>query len=188
MANDNADSLAHLLRRWHARDADALDQLLPLVYADLRRIAAGLLRSNSGHTTLQTTALVHEVFLRLLGRPPASFRDGAHLLNAAAKMMRQILVDRARAAASVKRGGAWLRDDFTEVLELALPDNADLEALDAALNELEAIDRRMAQVVELRFLIGLGVAETAAVLGITERTAHRDWIAARAWLKTQLDA
>lgn len=186
MRNDD-DSLARLLQRWRNGDADALDRLLPLVYADLRRIAASILRSSAGHATLQTTALVHEVFLRLLGRPPSAFSDGAHLLNASARMMRQILVDRARAAASTKRGGAWLRDEFAEALELPIPDGTDLAALDAALSELEAVDRRMSQVVELRFFVGLSVTEVANALGITERTAHRDWVAAREWLKQQLE-
>lgn len=183
-ANDN---VTHWLQRWSGGDPAALDRLLPLVYADLRRIAAGLLRATPGHATLQTTALVHEVLLRLLGRAPAAFENGAHLLNGSARMMRQVLVDRARKAASEKRGGRWLRDDFTETLELPIPDGTDLAALDRALDELESAHERMARVVELRYFVGLDVAEVAAALGVTERTARRDWVAAREWLKGRLD-
>ena len=184
---DSDDSVTRLLERWRAGDRAALEQLLPLVYADLRRMAAGVLRATPGHATLQTTALVHDVLLRLLDRPAADFQNTAHLLNASARMMRQILVDRARAALAEKRGGGWLRDDFTMALELPIPDGTDLHALDEALTELGAIDARMAQVVELRYFVGLGMDEVAGLLGVTVRTASRDWVGARAWLKDRLD-
>jgi RNA polymerase sigma factor (TIGR02999 family) len=187
MAEPGNDSITRLLQRWSEGDPLALDRLLPLVYADLRRIAAGLLRSTPGHATLQTTALVHEVLLRLLGRTPAAFESGAHLLNASARMMRQVLVDRARKAATEKRGGGWQRDEFTEALELPIPDGTDLATLDQALNELESAHERMAKVVELRYFVGLEVAEVAAALGVTERTARRDWVAAREWLRGRLE-
>ncbi len=184
---ETEDSVTRLLQRWRDGDRSALDQLLPLVYADLRRMAGGLLRSHSGHATLQTTALVHDVLLRLLDRPAADFQDTAHLLNTSARIMRQILVDRARAAQTEKRGGGWLRDDFTAALELPIPEGTDLDALDQALHDLEAIDARMAQAIELRYFVGLQTAEVAGLLGITERTAHRDWVTARAWLRERLD-
>lgn len=186
MAEPGKDSIARLLQRWNDGDPAALDRLLPLVYADLRRIAASLLRATPGHATLQTTALVHEMLLRLIGRAPAAFESGAHLLNCSARMMRQVLVDRSRMAATEKRGGRWLRDDFTEALELPIPDGTDLAALDEALNELETAHERMARVVELRYFVGLEVAEVAAALGVTERTARRDWVAAREWLRERL--
>jgi RNA polymerase sigma factor (TIGR02999 family) len=176
------------LQRWREGDAQALDRLLPLVYTDLRRIARGVLHATPGHPTLQTTALVHDVLLRLLGRAPADFRDTAHLLNASARMMRQVLVDRARKAATEKRGGGWLRDGFDAALELPIPEGTDLDALDRALTDLESAHERMAQVVELRYFVGLEVAEVAATLGITDRTARRDWVAAREWLRERLDA
>ena len=182
------DSLPRLLQRWNEGDTTALDRLLPLVYGDLRRVAAQILRGTPGHATLQTTALVNEVLLRLLGRAPSAFADAQHLLNASARMMRQVLVDRARAAGTTKRGGLWLRDDFTEALELPIPDGTDLAALDNALNELESADERMAKVVELRYFVGLDMNEVAAALGVTERTVRRDWVAAREWLRTRLDA
>jgi len=179
--------VTELLHRWRRGDAQALERLLPLVYADLRRMAAAVLRATPGHATLQTTALVHDVLLRLLDRAPADFENTAHLLNASARMMRQVLVDRARKAAADKRGGGWLRDDFAEALELPIPDGTDLAALDRALNELESVHERMAKVVELRYFVGLEVADIAGALGITERTARRDWIAAREWLRDRLE-
>ncbi|HEY0178315.1 MAG TPA: ECF-type sigma factor [Dokdonella sp.] len=185
-ANDEA-CVTRLLERWRDGDAAALDRLLPLVYADLRRIAANMLHAMPGHATLQTTALVHDVVLRLLGRAPAAFESTAHLLNASARMMRQVLVDRARRAAAGRRGGGWLRDEFTEALELPIPDGTDLMALDRALADLESAHERMAKVVELRYFVGLDVAEVAAALGVNERTARRDWIAAREWLKDRLE-
>lgn len=187
MTETGGDQVTQWLQRWRDGDAQALERLLPLVYADLRRIAAGLLKSTPGHATLQTTALVHDVLLRLLGREPAQFDDTAHLLNASARMMRQVLVDRARKAHSDKRGGGWLRDDFEAALELPIPDRTDLAALDAALDELESVHDRMARVVELRYFVGLDVAEIAATLGVNERTARRDWVAAREWLRDRLE-
>lgn len=186
MRTDDDDSVTRWLQRWRDGDALALERLLPLVYADLRRIAASALRGHHGHATLQPTALVHEVMLRLLGAGSIDFADSAHWFNSAARMMRQILVDRARAAAAGKRGGDWVREEFTDALELPLPDDVDLITLDAALDELEQADARMAQVVQLRYFVGLGMGELAAALGISERTAQRDWIAAREWLRERL--
>jgi len=186
-ADGNDGSITRLLHQWGDGDPQALDRLLPLVYADLRRMAGSLLHSTPGHATLQTTALVHDVLLRLLGRAPAEFENSAHLLNASARMMRQTLVDRARKAQSEKRGGRWMRDDFTEALELPIPDGTDLAELDRALNDLESVDERMARGVELRYFVGLDVSEVAATLGITERTARRDWVAAREWLRDRLE-
>lgn len=188
MIRDSGGNVTQLLQRWQGGDRAALDRLLPLVYADLRRIAARQLRAHDGHATLQTTALVNDVLLRLLDRPPSAFESTAHLLNASARMMRQHLVNRARDAAAAKRGGGWLRDDFTAAMDLPIPDGTDLDELDQALHELEAFDARMARVVELRYFVGLGMAELAAQLGIAERTAHRDWVSAQAWLRERLTA
>ena len=188
MEREDDSSIDRLLQRWHEGEEDALARLLPLVYADLRRIAGRILRSTPDHPTLQATALVHEVFLRLLGREAASFEDTAHLLNTAARMMRQVLVDRARKSASKKGGGRWQRDAFAEALELPIPDSTDLFALNEALDQLESTHQRMAQVVQLRYFVGLEVREVAGVLGINERTAQRDWAAARAWLQQKMGA
>lgn len=181
------DNVTVLLQRWHAGEMQALDRLLPLVYTDLRRIAASQLRRHDGHGTLQTTALVHDVLLRLLDRPPSSFQSSAHLFNAVAQMMRQHLCNRARQAATDKRGGGWKRDDFVVAMELPIPDNIDLAMLDAALNELDGVHERMARVVELRYFVGLEVEEIAVMLGVNERTARRDWVAAREWLRERLE-
>lgn len=176
-----------LLQRWSSGDGAALDRLLPLVYVELRRLASLALRNTPGHATLQTTALVHDMLLKVMGRPPGDYQDTAHLLNASARMMRQVLVDRARRSMADKRGGHWLRDEFTEALELPIPDGTDMAELDRALHDLEGVHERMARGVELRYFVGLDVAEVANALGITERTAHRDWVAARAWLRDRLD-
>lgn len=187
MDSTDGDSVTSWLQRWREGDRQALERLLPLVYADLRRIARGLLRNAPGHDTLQTTALVHDVLLRLLGRAPTEFESTTHLLNASARMMRQVLIDRARMAATDKRGGGWIRDDFISALDLPIPEGTDLDLLDGALDELENAHERMARVVELRFFMGLEVTEVAAALGIAERTARRDWVAAREWLRDRLE-
>lgn len=186
MAEHSDGSITQLLHRWHAGDREALDRLLPLVYADLRRIAARQLRSSDDHATLQATALVNDVLVRLIDRPAASFESTAHLLNAAARMMRQHLVGRAREAASIKRGGGWRRDDLAAAVDLPIPDGTDLAELDRALDELEGFDARMARVVELRYFVGLSMAEVAANLGVVERTAQRDMASAQAWLRGRL--
>lgn len=177
-----------LIQRWRQGDPAALESLLPLIYADLRAVAARELRGHRGHDTLQPTALVNDVFVRLLGQESVAFENAAHLFNAAARIMRQILVDRARKAASEKHGGAWRRDDFTEALQLPIPQETHLPDLDAALADLEQLDARMSKVVELRYFVGLSVPEVARVLELDERTVYRDWAAARAWLRDRLEA
>jgi RNA polymerase sigma factor (TIGR02999 family) len=186
MSDDVDGTVTQLLRRWRAGEREALDSLLPLVYADLRRVAARQLRAHGRGATLQTTALLNDVLLRLLDRPASGFESTAHLLNASARMMRQHLINRARDAASLKRGGGWHRDELRAAMDLPIPEDIDLHALDQALNELEAFDARMARVVELRYFTGLGMAEVAASLGIATRTAQRDWIGAQAWLRERL--
>ena len=177
-----------LLRDWSEGSPDALAQLIPLVYAELRAIAARELRSHRGHDTLQPTALVNDLFVRLLNCEPPDIHNRAHLFNTAARVMRQLLVDRARKAASDKHGGGWRRDDYAELMQLPIPDNHALPDLDEALRDLAALDARMAQVVELRYFTGLTVAEVARLLDLDERTIHRDWAAARAWLRDRLGA
>jgi RNA polymerase sigma factor (TIGR02999 family) len=181
------DDITQLVQRWSSGDSAALDHLLPMVYAELRRLARIQLGRQQGHDTLQATALVNDVLLKLIDRDaPQALESRAHLYNTAARMMRQLLVDRARSAAADKHGGGWLRDDFTRALELPIPEQTRLPELDAALDELATLEPRMAQVVELRYFIGLSVAEVAAMLELEERTVYRDWAAARAWLKDRL--
>lgn len=186
-AGGTSDAATLLLQRWNNGDAAALDALLPLVYADLRGIARRELHGHRGHDTLQPTALVNDVFVRILGsESPQRLSSRAHLFNTAARIMRQLLVDRARRAASEKHGGAWKRDDFTRALDLPVADDTRLPELDTALQDLARLDERMANVVELRCFAGLSVAEVATLMEVDERTVYRDWAAARAWLRDRL--
>lgn len=186
IVTQTSDPTTRLLRDWSQGDPDALARLIPQVYAELRAIAARELRSHRGHDTLQPTALVNDLFLRLLNGEAPDIYNRAHLFNTAARVMRQLLVDRARKAASEKHGGGWRRDDYAELMQLPIPDNHALPDLDEALRDLAALDPRMAQVVELRYFTGLTVAEVARLLELDERTIHRDWAAARAWLRQRL--
>jgi len=184
LAKRNPDALTQLLIAWSQGDAAALEQLAPLVYAELRKLAHRYMnRERAGHT-LQTTAVVHEAFLRLLGNPQEKWQNRAHFYAIAAKMMRRILVDYARTNSRAKRGGETARvsieDIDAPVADVAL--NPDVIALDEALEKLTEIDPRRARVVELRFFGGLSVEETAHVLQVAPDTVVRDWRVAKAWL------
>jgi RNA polymerase sigma factor (TIGR02999 family) len=164
---------------------------MPLVYDELRRLAASYIRRERPGQTLQATALVHEAYVRLIGEKAHNWQNRTHFLAIAALSMRQILVQRARARKAAKRGGDPERITLDEQL---LPAKAgghapevDLVALDAALEKLAALDARQAKVVELRYFGGLSVEETADALGISPATVKRDWTFARAWLKRELD-
>lgn len=184
---ETQNEITHLVQCWSSGDSGALERLLPMVYAELRRLARIQLGRQHGHDTLQATALVNDVLLKLIDRDaPQALTSRAHLYNTAARMMRQLLVDRARSTAADRHGGGWLRDEFTRALELPIPEQTRLPELDAALDALAKLEPRMAQVVELRYFIGLSVAEVAAMLELEERTVYRDWAAARAWLKDRL--
>lgn len=179
-----ANEITQLLIAWSNGKADALEQLTPLVYAELRRLAHRYMnRERAGHT-LQTTALVHEAFLRFINYPQEQWQNRAHFYAIAAQMMRRILVDYARTNLRTKRGGAAIRVELEEV-DLIAQDAAfgvDVIALDAALEKLAQIDPRRARVVELRFFGGLNVEETAQVLDVAPDTVVRDWRVAKAWL------
>ena len=184
LAKRNPGALTQLLIAWSQGDAAALEQLAPLVYAELRKLAHRYMkRERAGHT-LQTTAVVHEAFLRLLDNPQEKWQNRAHFYAIAAKMMRRILVDYARANSRAKRGGETARvsieDIDAPVADVAL--NPDVIALDEALEKLTEIDPRRARVVELRFFGGLSVEETAHVLQVAPDTVVRDWRVAKAWL------
>ncbi len=176
--------LTKLLIAWSRGDERALDQLAPLVYAELHRLAhRHMNREHAGHT-LQTTALVHEAFLRLLGNPQENWQSRAHFYAIASQMMRRILVDYARANLRAKRGGELTRIAL-EGIDLPVSEpalNPDVIALDAALEKLAEIDLRRSRVVELRFFGGLSVEETAYVLQVSPDTIVRDWRVAKAWL------
>lgn len=184
---DRRTQVTQLLLRAEAGDRDATDRLFPLVYDELRRLAGGMMRHERGSHTLQATALVHEAYFRLVGDPHAGWESRAHFFGAAATAIRRILVDHARSKNRDKRGGGWDR--------VPLPDGAadqtptlDLLALDEALEKLAHADPRMARLVELRFFVGLTVAEAAASLGISEATAVREWQLARVWLHAELSS
>ena len=164
--------------------ADA-DDLMPVVYNELRRLAAGYLRGERPGQTLQATALVHEAYLRLAGagRP---WTDRNHFLGIAARSMRQILVDRARARGAQKRWGGMARVSLTDSLVSGVNDDAMLPALDEALSRLEELDPEQARIVELRYFAGLGVEEAASALGMSPATLKRRWALARAWLFREL--
>ncbi len=187
MAIDDTD-VTRLLREWQEGDQASLDALLPHVYGELRRIAVCELRANRGHETLQPTALVNDVFVRLLGARFLNISNGKHLFTTAAKLMRQILIDRARTQNREKRGGGhWHRVEFIEAMALPIEHNTDLPALGQALDALAKLDPRMAQIVELRYFTGLEVSDVARLLELDERTVYRDWAMARAWLRQRLD-
>lgn len=184
--------MTQLLVAWRAGDQDALPSLLPLVYRELRQIAARYLaRERSGHV-LQSTALVHEAFLKLVDQTRVDWQNRAHFYGVAAQMMRRILVDQARHAGRQKRGGAAIAVSLTdaagEVLAPGSPVHpVDALALDRALSKLEALDPTQAKVVELRFFGGLSIEETASVLDVSSGTVKREWAVARAWLFRELE-
>jgi RNA polymerase sigma factor (TIGR02999 family) len=168
-------------RAWE-RDRQATDDLLPLVYEELRQLADRFLAAEKRGATLQPTALVHEAYLRLAGSDRARWENRAHFFGAAAQAIRRILVDRARARGAVRRGGERpLRLDTDAPLAEPGP-SIDVLALDEALAKLASIDAQKARVVELRFFGGLSVDETAATLGVSASTVDREWAFARAWL------
>jgi RNA polymerase sigma factor (TIGR02999 family) len=178
------------LAAWRTGDVDARNQLFAVVYPQLRQIAARFLRQERADHTLDPTALVNELALRLLGSAPMSYNDRSHFFALAAQMMRRILVDYARVRAAGKRGGVQQRVTLSSVAEdlRAAPQSEDLLVLDDALSRLERADPRAAQVVELRFFGGLHEQEVAEILGVSVITVKRDWKVARAWLIDQLQS
>ncbi len=178
--------ITRLLRAWRAGDEDALQRLMPLVYEELHRLAQIYMGRERPDHTLQTTALVHEAYIRLVDSAGIGFEDRSHFFALSAQLMRRILVDWARARLSLKRGGEVQILDLNESLVVSPHAGADLVALDDALKTLEAIDPRKSQVIELRFFGGLSVQETAEVLRVSEDTVHRDWRLAKSWLRREL--
>jgi RNA polymerase sigma-70 factor (ECF subfamily) len=175
-----------LLQAWGRGNVDARDQLLPLVYHELRRRAAAYLRRERVGHTLQPTALVHEAYLRFVKQDRIAWQNGAQFFGVAAQTMRRILVDRARARRMAKRSGRWVRVTFDEAAVLRQAPEVDLLDLDYALAELATFDVRKSQVAELRFFGGLSLEETGHVLGVSVATVEREWQAARAWLHARL--
>jgi len=177
--------VSELLVRWRAGDQEALEKLVPLVYKELREIAHyHLQRERPGHT-LQSTALVHEAYLRLADQKPFEADNRAHFLAVASRLMRQILVDYARSHAAAKRG-ADLRVELDAALILPQERNAEVIALDEALKRLSKIDEQQGQIVEMRFFGGLSIEEIGEVLGISRSTVKREWNVAKAWLVREM--
>jgi len=186
MAASTSHAVTGLLLAWGHGEQAALEKLVPLVYAELRRIAHRYMnRERRGHT-LQTTELVNEAYLRLIDADQVRWQDRAHFFAISAKLMRRILVDFARSRRYFKRGGGAHKSTFDEALLVSPAPGPDLVALDDALEALAVKDARKCRVVELRFFGGLSVEETAEVLKVSPDTVHRDWRLAKAWLARQM--
>jgi RNA polymerase sigma factor (TIGR02999 family) len=180
------EQVTELLLQWGDGDSAALERLTTLVYAELHRLARIYMsRERPGHS-LQATALVNEVYLKLVDTRRVHWQNRAHFFAMAARLMRQVLVDQARAHRNQKRGGDWQRVTLDESLEMGKDFDSDILALDEALASLARFDPRKSQVVEMRFFGGLSLGETAEALHISEDTVGRDWDAARAWLLREL--
>jgi RNA polymerase sigma factor (TIGR02999 family) len=186
MPGRECSETTQLLRAWASGDQSALEQLTPRVYDELRRIAGRLMQDERPGRTIQTTALVHEAYLKLIDVANVDWQHRAHFFAISAQIMHHILLDRARRRMAAKRGGLAGRLNLDEVPDLGSDRARELIALDDALNALAKLDPRKAQVIELRFFAGLSVEETAEVLKVSSDTVMRDWRLARAWLLAEL--
>lgn len=185
MASSSPHDVTLWLKAWSGGDASALEKLVPLVYGELRRRARRFMGRERAGPSLSPTALIHEAYLRLLGSKPLAARDRGHFYALSSRLMRQILVDHARARGSRKRGGGAATVRFDEALMGREP-ALDLVRLDESLRQLADTDERKSQVVELRFFGGFSAEETAQVLGVSPQTVLRDWRLAKAWLQRQM--
>ena len=181
-------SITQLLVKWGSGDKAALDELIPLVYDELRKLAASYLRRRSGSNTLQATALVHEAYVRLADQSSISMEHRAQFFGLAAKVMRDILVDHARKRLSAKRGGRQLHLSLTAAERFGSKPDVELIALDDALKQLAATNPQHSRIIELRFFGGLTIEETARVMSLSDATTERYWSFARAWLRRELAA
>jgi RNA polymerase sigma factor (TIGR02999 family) len=182
---DRSQPVTMLLHRWKAGDAAALAALIPLVYDELHRLAAQYLRAERAGHTLQSTALVNEAYLRLVSQEPGNIRDRSHFIGVAAHVMRQVLVDHARARGAQKRGAGARVELRTEDCPLQVTE-IDVLAIDAALTRLATFDPDLCKIVEVRFFGGLSIEDAAAALGISTATVKREWATAKAWLSREL--
>ena len=188
MSTASSGQVTHLLRAWSDGDPQALEHLLPLVEAELRRLARGYMSRERRDHTLQPTALINEAFIRLAGAKSLRWQDRAHFFGISARLMRRVLVDHARARGFQKRGARAERVPLDEVSIPAPEPPVDIVALDLALEALATKDERKSRIVELRFFGGLSVEETAEVLQVSPDTVKRDWRMAKLWLLRQLEA
>jgi RNA polymerase sigma factor (TIGR02999 family) len=182
MAGQNPGDVTQLLVQWRNGDRESLDQLIPLVYQELRTIAGRFLRNERPGHTLQSTALVHEAFMRLIDQTRTDWQSRAHFFGVAATVIRNILVDHARARQTAKRGGPIPAISLDEALAFSKDRDVELIAVDDALLSLSRFDPQQSRIVELRFFAGLTIEETAEVLAISASTVKRDWILAKAWI------
>jgi RNA polymerase sigma factor (TIGR02999 family) len=187
MALHSSEEVTQLLVAWSNGDKHALDRLMPLVYRELHRLARRRLVGEGAGHTLQTTALVHEAYLRLVGQTETQWQNRGHFFAIAAQMMRRIMVDYARRRLYAKRGGGAPMVSFDEMLVASGEPAQDVVAVDEALTALARIDERKSKMVELRFFGGLSIEETAAILGVSEGTIRRDWTLAKAWLQREIN-
>jgi RNA polymerase sigma factor (TIGR02999 family) len=183
---DSTDRITNLLLDWSKGDRNALDQLLPLIYSELRRMAASRLKWERKDHTLQPTALVHEAYLRMVNQRESNWKNRAHFFALASEIMRRILVNHARDRAAAKRGGHAQRISLSIAEESLKQNNVDVVALDLALNKLALQDSRKSRVVELKFFGGLTTEEIAEILQISHATVEREWTLSRAWLYREI--
>jgi RNA polymerase sigma factor (TIGR02999 family) len=186
MAETPSDQVTQLLVRWRSGDREAFDRLVPIVYQELRQIAARYLSGERSGHTLQSTALVNEAYCRMVQQDLPEWQNRAHFFAVAAQVMRQILVDHARSRRALKRGGDAARVSLEHAEAQSVPLDADIVALDEALSSLSQLDPQQGRVVELKFFGGLSNEDTSEVLGISASTVKRDWVTARAWLHREL--
>jgi len=186
MMAPSPQEVTRLLLEWGKGDQAALDKLMPLIYAELKVMAKRYMSREDPAHTLQTTALINETYLRLVEQPERRWQNRAHFFGVAAQVMRHILVDYARARHNLKRGGEAQVISLDEAAAVSRGQAAELVALDDALTALAALDRRQAQVVELRYFGGLSVEETAEILKVSPDTVRRDWRLAKMWLLREL--
>ena len=182
MTTLSPQEVTRLLADWGRGDKSALDKLIPLVHAELRRIARRQMSGERPDHTLQATALVNEAYVRLAGQEGFEWHDRAHFFAVCAQVMRHILIDHARSHARDKRGGGAIHVSLDEAAVMAEEESVDFIALDEALHALEAVDSQKSRIVELRYFAGLSIEETAEVLKISPRTVRREWRRAKAWL------
>jgi RNA polymerase sigma-70 factor, ECF subfamily len=187
MSGHAPENITDLLLKWSGGDATALEQLMPLVYDELRRLAVRYLRRERDNHSLQPTALVNEAYLRLVDQQKVEWQSRAQFYGLAARVMRNILVDHARSRQTAKRGGEQFRVSFDGDQQGSINPEIKFLAVHEALERLATFDGQKAQIVELRFFGGLSIEETAEVLGIGHATVERDWKLARAWLRLQLE-
>jgi RNA polymerase sigma factor (TIGR02999 family) len=186
VGGDSSKDITELLLSWKSGNQAALDELMPLVYQELKGLAASYLRRERPDHTLQATALVNEAYVRLVDSPTVSWQNRAHFFGIAARIMRQILVNHALKRNAAKRGGFAHKLSLDEAVSFADQREVDLIALDDALKQLETIDPQKSRIIELRFFGGLSIAETAEALGVSHATVERNWKIAKLWLRREI--